>query len=110
MNNSTITTKAAKRAYWENHIRQWEASGETQKSYCQHHQLKFHQFLYWKKVFDAKNETRQSTGASGFVAVKLNEPASEAQALAIVLPNGRRLEGVHASNLNLVREIVTWQV
>ena len=61
------STKAEKKDYWSQHIKQWKASGETQRHYCQHHQLKPHQFIYWKRIFSEQPKKEQSVtpGQSG---------------------------------------------
>jgi len=40
-----------KRAYWKQHLENWRSSGLTQLAYCRQHDLKVHQFTYWKKRF-----------------------------------------------------------
>lgn len=40
-----------KRAFWKQHIASWQSSGLTQIAYCDKHELKTHQFVYWKKRF-----------------------------------------------------------
>lgn len=39
------------RTCWKRHIDTWRSSGITQTAYCQQHELKTHQFTYWKKRF-----------------------------------------------------------
>ena len=40
-----------KRAFWKQQLESWRSSGMTQKAYCRQHELKEHQFVYWKKRF-----------------------------------------------------------
>ncbi len=40
-----------KRAFWKRHIESWRTSGMRQVDYCRRHDLKGHQFAYWKKRF-----------------------------------------------------------
>ena len=40
------------RQVWKTHIERWKQSGHTQVAYCREHELKPHQFTYWKKKFD----------------------------------------------------------
>lgn len=111
MNTTTADTKAEKRAYWANHIKQWNESGETQSHYCRRHQLKLHQLVYWKQVFGntPKPKVKKPINTGGFIAVQLT-PATDspAQDLTLQLPNGLRIEGVHASNLAIIQEIIRW--
>ena len=111
--NITEDNKAKKRAYWANHIKQWNTSGQTQSEYCRRHQLKLHQLVYWKQVFSntpkPKVKKPVNTLSGGFVAMQLT-PATEPPApdLTLQLPNGLRIEGVHASNLAVIQEIIRW--
>ena len=108
---ANTSAKEEKRTYWANHIRQWAASGKTQSDYCQHHQLKLHQLVYWKRVLDAKPKAREPVSTGGFVAVQLSQAADvTAQGLTITLANGIRIEGAHLNNLDLIREIIRWQL
>jgi hypothetical protein len=40
-----------KRQYWSTHINDWQASRLSQTEYCRRHELKFHQFVYWRRKF-----------------------------------------------------------
>ena len=42
---------AEKRRFWEQQIQQWKESDLTQTEFCRLHNLKAHQFTYWKKRF-----------------------------------------------------------
>ncbi len=95
-----------KRNHWANHVMAWRRSGQTQRDYCRRHDLKLHQLTYWIRVFEAKPCVAQTSTANGFVAVQVAD--SPAQGLTIRLPNGLRLEGVHAGNLVVTREIIEW--
>ena len=37
-----------KRKDWKAHINTWQASGLSQGEYCRRHELKPHQFVYWR--------------------------------------------------------------
>ena len=54
-----------KRSFWKQQIEGWRSSGLTQKAYCRQHELKEHQFVYWKKRF-----VQTETGIT-FVPVKV---------------------------------------
>ena len=62
-----------KRSFWRQHIEDWRSSGLTQIAYCRQHELKPHQFVYWKKRF-----VQTDTGIA-FVPLKIRrcvQPAS----------------------------------
>lgn len=40
-----------KRRYWKDHIDSWKASGQKQTQYCRQHDLKLHQFVYWRRKY-----------------------------------------------------------
>ena len=54
-----------RRALWKKHIESWRSSGMTQTAYCIEHELKGHQFSYWKKRFV------QTESGITFVPVKI---------------------------------------
>ncbi len=43
-----------KRHYWKAHISSWQASRVSQTAYCRRHELRFHQFVYWRRKFTPK--------------------------------------------------------
>jgi hypothetical protein len=43
-----------KRQFWKTHIASWQASRVSQTEYCRRHELKFHQFVYWRRKFTPK--------------------------------------------------------
>jgi hypothetical protein len=40
-----------KRQYWNTHIADWQSSRLSQTEYCRRHELRFHQFVYWRRRF-----------------------------------------------------------
>ena len=102
-----MNTKKSKRHYWANHIKDWKASGETQSHYCRHHDLKPHQLTYWKQVFKSQPQTAQASSSNGFVTLKVTDTATPD--VTLHLPNGLRVDGIHAGNLAVIREIIGWQ-
>jgi hypothetical protein len=43
-----------KRQFWKTHIASWQTSRVSQTAYCRRHELKFHQFVYWRRKFTPK--------------------------------------------------------
>jgi hypothetical protein len=43
-----------KRRDWNAHITSWQASQLSQTEYCRRHELKFHQFVYWRRKYTPK--------------------------------------------------------
>lgn len=53
---------------WQQHLKAWRASGDTQVSYCQRHGLSRHAFQYWKHNLQGSRSNRfvklsRATGA-----------------------------------------------
>lgn len=101
-------TREEKRTYWAKHIKQWRASGETQSSYCRHHQLKPHQMIYWRQLFEVQPKKERAPRASGFISVQVVDPPT--QGLTVRFPCGVYIEGVHSSNLDIARALIGWLV
>jgi hypothetical protein len=37
-----------KAQFWQDHITAWQGSGLSQAAYCKQHEIKFHNFAYWR--------------------------------------------------------------
>ncbi len=48
--------KKKNRIIWEKRIKDYEDSGLTIKVWCESNQIKEHQFLYWRKKLNSKQE------------------------------------------------------
>lgn len=57
------------------HYEHWQASGLSQMAYSQAHGLTFHKFNYWCRKFQ-QPASKSDTGDSGFVSVRVKEPAN----------------------------------
>ena len=54
----TISAASRQRLkFWEEHLRQWQASGLSQTGYCRTHGLSDKSFVYWKKRIAAAGVT-----------------------------------------------------
>jgi len=98
--------KEQKRAHWADVVKHWKASGESQKNYCQLHDIKPHLLTYWAQVSKPKSLTEPPTNTKGFVALQITD--SQTTGLILRLPSGLQLEGVTSRNLSVVREIIGW--
>ena len=71
-----------KRKFWENHIKQWEASGQSQRAYCKKHGLIVNRFYDWKRRITAADKPHIS-----FLPVALTDsPANNYLSVAFILP------------------------
>ena len=76
-----------KRQFWKTHITNWQASLLSQTEYCRRHELKFHQFVYWRRKFAPKAATAISliqvpTAAVARAASYCSQPPALRVALA----------------------------
>lgn len=64
-----------KRIFWKQHIESWRSSGQTQTNYCCQHELRPHQFTYWKKRFV------QTDNGITFVPLKIRRSVQSASGM-----------------------------
>ena len=98
------TESAALHSYWQQQIKAWESSGQSQTLFCQSHDLSYHRFGYWRRKFLERHGDDYHKQATGFVPVSHQSVSSE---LALSLPNGLVLQGIAADNLAVVRLLVS---
>lgn len=97
-------TQMSKSDVWQKHLQSQRESGLSQQTYCQQHDLKNHQFWYWKRKLEGPK--RQPTKPSSvFVPVSLASPASN-PGLSIRLPNGISLSGIDEHNHHIVQQLM----
>ena len=83
-----------KRRFWKAHIEAWKAGGLKQSRYCRRHDLKLHQFVYWRKKYDP------ASTAAPVSLVRVDLPAqtfhrrvpSPARPLRLIVGGDRRIE------------------
>ena len=82
-----------KAQFWQDHITAWQCSGLSQAAYCKQHEIKFHNFAYWRnRLSPAKSPSAKLMKLGGM-------PASSR--IIMNLPLGVRLE-LSASDLPVV--------
>jgi len=67
-------------------VKEWKQSGQSQKVFCQEHEIKQGTFAYWLRK---KKQHEASTG--GFLPVRVR-PDSERKPVELIFPNGVRLQ------------------
>jgi hypothetical protein len=70
-------TPQEKRAYWQQHIDQWQQSGLSQIEYCRRNQIKKYQWGYWKK--------RLTAPQSPAMLVPVTIPSQSATCLRVIV-------------------------
>ena len=90
--------------YWQQQVAGWQASGQSQKAFCEANELNFHRFGYWRRKLLHRAEAGRQKD-SGFVPVTVStQPV--ASALSIQLPNGLMLQGIASDNLPVVYQLL----
>ena len=89
------------RAYWRQHIEQWQQTNITQAAYYSEHQLCQDKFSYYKRTLTALTAQKPSTG---FVSVQL-KPVSVTDGLTLHFANGISLSGIGEHNLTAVKQL-----
>ena len=93
--------KTQLRQHWQSIVLDWQDSGLTQADYCRKHQLKPHQLNYWKSIFSKPRKSPAFIAVANAVAT-----SSSPQVIAVVLPNGLRLE-VPVEQHSLLPQLIT---
>lgn len=104
---SDTQTADTRAQHWQALIEAWQASGQTQRAFCQANELNYATFGYWLRKFRQQGTVapaapRRRTGA-GFVPVVASPAVGE---LTIHLPNGIELRGVTGQNLAVVEQLL----
>ena len=92
--------------YWQQQIEAWQSSGQTQKAYCQTHELSYHRFGYWRRKLLQQSQAAQGQTGSGFVPVT-HSATSPSAGLSLAFPSGLVLRGIAGDNLPLVYQLLS---
>jgi hypothetical protein len=83
-------------------IRQWEQSGQSQKSFCQSRNIAHSKFYYWLKKVRARQIPENQTD---FIAVRIDQARNTGD-LDIQYPNGVILKLHTPIDLGMVRALL----
>ncbi len=102
------TIKSTIPNYWIKHIEAWKMTGLRQAQYCRDHQLKPHQFSYFKCQL-IKYEKLSSAHRSGFI--QLTPPIHSATknvspTLSLHLSEQQFIEGITSDNIHLIKPLL----
>ena len=89
-------------SFWQRQVADWQASGLTQKAYCEEQGLRYTAFGYWVRKLRREAEPSPGKKPTCFVPVV---PAT-ATGLSLALPNGLEIRGIDSGNLPLVRQLL----
>ena len=90
------------RSFWQGQVADWQASGLTQKAYCEEQGLRYTAFGYWVRKLRREAEPSPGKKPTCFVPVV----PDTATGLSLALPNGLEIRGIDSGNLPLVRQLL----
>ena len=75
------------------HISTWQLSSQTQKAYCSDHNISYHVFHYWYRVYRKVNgkNRRKPKLSPAFVQLKIKRATIFSGLTELILPDGKRL-------------------
>jgi hypothetical protein len=76
-----------KHSFWEHHLGRWQQSELSQPAYCRKHNLKPHQFYYWRRRL-----LKPAADVSFLPLALPADPVRRAPAVRILMPNGFAIE------------------
>lgn len=100
---SDQTASTSRSHFWREQIEAWQASGQSQRAFCEAHDLNYPNFGYWLRKFRRQAVSNKSTG---FVPVTSRASFSTG-GLSLMFPNGIELRGIAPDNLNLVHQLLS---
>lgn len=91
--------------YWQQQIRDWQASRLSGAAFCKQQALSYHQFVYWRRKL-TPSAAAPAASTPGFVRVTPIQPEQATTELTLSLPGGIAITGLHAGNIALLGAIL----
>jgi len=102
---SITVTRAERRRQWYAHVEACRQSSQTQRAYCECHQLGYASFQRWCRIVrdDERGSGATSTsGSTAFIPVAVVDDARDHRpGVCISLPSGARIDGISAGNVDV---------
>jgi transposase-like protein len=90
---------------WQQIITQWQQSDLSGAAFCRQQSVSYHQFSYWRQKL--VNDHGDSTvKPAGFTRVAQVDKTVTTHELALTLPGGFTITGLHANNVHLLGDIL----
>ncbi|NOG31685.1 IS66 family insertion sequence element accessory protein TnpB [Halomonas sp. TBZ9] len=102
-------THQEREQYWQQQVTEWQASGLSGMAFCKQQALTYHQFSYWRqKLLASASATKEPAAGFATVAYPNTGTAKEIDStgLAVSLPGGITITGLHAGNVALLGDIL----
>jgi len=74
------------------HIQSWQASGETQTSYCKRHGIAEHQMIYYKRKLGLMKSVKSKSSTNQLVPVTIKPDDLSSQPIWIEHYNGFKVQ------------------
>ena len=100
---TSLSKRTANRQRWFDHVRTWQQSGLTQKSFCEQQQLRLGSFLRWRGISMRERKPQVSAPVS-FLPVHMSAPM--AASLALLLGDELRIEIPVGFDVETLKQIV----
>ena len=101
--NSSVSKREINRQRWRERITDWKLSGQSQKTFCEHHHLGLASFQRWRRLFET--EEKQTDPASiAFLPVSVKETSPSN--LTVVVNNDLRIEIPAGFDPNALRQLI----
>lgn len=102
-------THKEREQYWRQQVNEWQTSGLSGTAFCKQHALTYHQFTYWRqKLLASASSSKEPVAGFATVAYPNASTARDIDAtqLAVSLPCGITVTGLHAGNVALLGDIL----
>jgi hypothetical protein len=87
------------RRQWQQHLKAWRASGETQVAYCRAHGLSRYAFQYWKQNLGKE-------GSNGFVELSRCATPQPGSVVEILIEDPVRIRVPHGATPEQLRTVL----
>lgn len=91
-----------RRAYWLNHIEQWQQSGLSRTAYCKQAEIHLNQLCYW---INKRTASHSKPKAGNFIPVE-SAPSSLSGEFKVQLMNGTCLHWSGEANPGYIQQLL----
>ncbi len=100
-------SRIAKQQKWEQHVRDWEDSGLSQKDYCESHALPLQSFGYWKRKLKKVPSVQPRFYPLSIPVASISDSAKSCSGLHLHLNNDRFCVEINTGfSAELLKELV----
>ncbi|MEN8129952.1 MAG: hypothetical protein ABFS45_07110 [Pseudomonadota bacterium] len=101
--NLSLSKRQINRQRWRERVDAWQRSGQSQKVFCQNHQLGLASFQRWRRLFKSQEKSTDPTPVALLpVSVKQTSPSK----LSVVVNDDLRIEIPADFDPNVLRQLI----